>query len=428
MMIQSSPNVLPKLQEKDLAEPHRNGAPAAAIKENGAARTHFRNEVSSLPEPGRKPSLHNRKNPFPARLLTNRKLNGPGSAKETRHFEISLADSGLIYEAGDALGVYPQNCPALVEQVIRALRATGREEVPAAGEELVPLRQALLESWALNKISQALLESTAQQAGADSLKQLLEDPEQRKQYLLGRDVLDLLEEFPTARFEPAEFVRLLSPLAARLYSISSSPSAHPDEAHLTVAVVRYESYRRARKGAASTFLAERVDEATPVPIFVQTSHGFRLPATADTPIIMVGPGTGIAPFRAFLEERECTGANGRNWLFFGDQRAETDFLYREELQAMRQRGTLTRLDTAFSRDQAAKIYVQHRMLEQAGELWRWIQNGAHFYVCGDAQRMAKDVDAALHQVIAQAGDRTADQAREYVREMKEQKRYQRDVY
>jgi len=237
-----------------------------------------------------------------------------------------------------------------------------------------------------------------------------------------------LLEFPSARFDPAEFVQLLLPLAPRLYSISSSPKAHPGEVHLTVAVVRYDSHGRPRKGVASTFLAERVDESMPVPIFVQTSHGFRLPATPDTPIIMVGPGTGLAPFRAFLEERESIGAKGRSWLFFGDQRATTDFLYREDLEAMLQRETLTRLDTAFSRDQDEKIYVQHRMLEQAGDLWRWIEDGAHFYVCGDASRMARDVDTALHRVVEQAGGCTADQAREYVQKMKEQKRYQRDVY
>jgi len=217
-------------------------------------------------------------------------------------------------------------------------------------------------------------------------------------------------------------------LQPRLYSISSSPKAHPDEVHLTVAAVRYESHGRARKGVCSTFLADRVDVNTPVPVFVQVSHGFRLPKDNEKPVIMIGPGTGIAPFRAFLEERRAIGAKGRNWLFFGDQCQATDFLYREQLEAMLAESVLTRLDTAFSRDQKEKIYVQDRMKQSGAELWAWLESGAHLYVCGDAKRMAKDVDAALHEVIQSAGGRSADQAAEYVQQMKTGKRYQRDVY
>jgi sulfite reductase (NADPH) flavoprotein alpha-component len=247
-------------------------------------------------------------------------------------------------------------------------------------------------------------------------------------YLYGREVIDLLLAHPGVKFRPVEFVGYLRKLQPRLYSISSSPKAHPDEVHLTVAVVRYQSHGRERKGVCSTFFAERVTRNASVPVFVQTSHGFRLPRDGHTPIIMIGPGTGIAPFRAFLEERREVGAKGRNWLFFGDRHAATDFLYREELEPMRASGHLARLDTAFSRDQSDKIYVQDRMLENASEVWAWLEEGAHVYVCGDAKRMAKDVDAALHRVIQTAGDRTVEQAAEYVTKLKEERRYQRDVY
>ncbi|HAV65031.1 MAG TPA: sulfite reductase subunit alpha, partial [Verrucomicrobiales bacterium] len=248
-------------------------------------------------------------------------------------------------------------------------------------------------------------------------------------WLRGREIIDLLLAHPGVRFSPAEFVGFLAKLQPRLYSISSSPKAHPGEVHLTVAAVRYQSHGRSRRGVCSTFLADRVAQNdTPLPVFVQKSHGFRLPENGDLPIIMVGPGTGIAPFRAFLEERCATGAKGRNWLFFGDQKSASDFLYREELQAMQAEGVLTRLDLAFSRDQSEKIYVQNRMLQAAAELWNWLEAGAHFYVCGDAKRMAKDVDAALHQIVQTEGGRSADQAVDYVAQLKKDKRYLRDVY
>jgi len=249
-----------------------------------------------------------------------------------------------------------------------------------------------------------------------------------EKFLYGREIIHLLQAHPDVRFSPTEFVGFLSKLQPRLYSISSSPKAHPNEVHLTVAVVRYESLGRRCQGVCSTFLADRVHESTPVPVFVQTSTNFRLPQNTDAPVIMIGPGTGIAPFRAFLEERRAVGARGKNWLYFGDQCQATDFLYREELENFLRDGHLVRLDTAFSRDQAEKIYVQQRMLENARELWSWLEAGAHLYVCGDAKRMAKDVDAALHQIISTAGGKTADQAAEYVRQLKQAKRYQRDVY
>lgn len=375
-------------------------------------------------------TAYSRTNPFPARLITNRKLNAPGSAKDTRHFEISLEGSGLSYEAGDALGVMPQNCPALVGEILTALGCDGEEAVTEPSGKETSLRSALLRSYQITKPGSSFLQSIAERAGDVELKALLEPARKADldKFLYGREVIDLLLRCPSAKFAPKEFVGLLAKLQPRLYSISSSPKAHPGQVHLTVAAVRYESHGRARKGICSTFLADRAEADTPVPVFVQVSHGFRLPADGSKPVIMIGPGTGIAPFRAFLEERRATAASGKNWLFFGDQQKSCDFLYQEQLEAMLAEGSLTRLDTAFSRDQAEKIYVQTRMLEHGTELWNWLESGAHLYVCGDAKRMAKDVDAALHKVIETVGGRTAEQAAEYVQQLKSAKRYQRDVY
>lgn len=373
---------------------------------------------------------YSRTNPFPARLITNRKLNAPGSAKDTRHFEIALEGSDLAYEVGDALGVMPQNCPALVDEIIRALGCDGEEAVTAPSGKETSLRSALLRCYQITKPGSSFLQSAAEKADDAELKSLLQPglKAELDKFLYGREVIDLLLRCPAARFTPKEFVGLLAKLQPRLYSISSSPKAHPGEVHLTVAAVRYETHGRARKGVCSTFLADRVDAETPVPVFVQTSHGFRLPADGGRPVVMIGPGTGIAPFRAFLEERRAVGATGRNWLFFGDQQKKCDFLYQEQLEAMLAESSLTRLDLAFSREQTEKIYVQTRMLEQAVELWRWLEDGAHLYVCGDAKRMAKDVDAALHELVQKAGGKSADDAREYVARLKTDKRYQRDVY
>ena len=366
-------------------------------------------------------------NPFPARLLTNRRLNADGSQKETRHFEISLEGSGLSYEVGDALGVWPSNCPELVGEILRALGATGDEIVKISGGEF-PLRRALLEKLDLGKPAVELLQFFVRNNSA--LRDLLapERKDDLKKWLWGRGIIDLLLENPAVKLPAAEFAALLKPLAPRLYSIASSPKAHAGQVHLTVSIVRYESLGRARKGLASTFLADRVGGEIPVPVFIQASHGFRLPADGGTPIIMVGPGTGVAPFRAFLHERRAAAAPGKNWLFFGEQRAAADFYYRDELEKMFSDGHLTKFSTAFSRDQSEKIYVQHRMLEHAVELWSWLQDGAHFYVCGDASRMAKDVDDALHKIIETAGGKSADDAKAYVAKLKSKKRYQRDVY
>lgn len=370
--------------------------------------------------------LYSKTHPFPARLLKNVLLNSAGSAKEVRHYEIALGGSGLVYEVGDALGVVPENCAGLVGEVLEALGVTGDE--PAVLENsVVPLRQALAQHFDLGRPTSELLAEIAKHTLASELAPLLalERTDDLKKWLHGRDVLDVLLLAPKALPVP-ELLPLLRKLSPRLYSISSSPKAHPGEVHLTISAVRYEAHSRARKGVASTFLADRAGDI--VKIFVNPSHGFHPPASHDVPMIMVGPGTGIAPFRAFLEERAATGAKGKNWLFFGDQKRGSDFLYEEQLTAWQKSGLLTRLDLTFSRDQAEKIYVQDRMLENGGELWSWLEAGGHFYVCGDASRMAKDVDAVLHKVIETAGGKTADEAKVYVEKMKSEKRYQRDVY
>ncbi len=355
------------------------------------------------------PTYH-RENPFPARVLTVRRLSAEGSAKEVNHVEFSLEGSDLAYEAGDALGVVPRNDPELVEAVLTAAGHRGDETVSTpAGER--PLRAALIDHLDLGKPSTELLAALKLDTAASP-----------------HHVLDALAAAPNGRPSPAAFAAALRPLQARLYSISSSPKAHAGQVHLTVGAVRYELGGRGRKGVASTYLAERALAAGKVGVFVHSNKSFRPPSAGDTPMIMVGPGTGIAPFRAFLHERRATGAKGRNWLFFGDQKEATDFLYREELTDLHRDGLLTRLDLAWSRDQSAKIYVQNRMLEHAAELWSWLEAGAHFYVCGDANRMAKDVHAALLKVIETAGAKTPEAAEAYLASLAAAKRYARDVY
>ena len=401
---------------------------------NGTANGALNGAAHALPAPisvEEKPAGYSRKNPFPARLLVNRKLTGEGSEKDTRHYEISLAGSGLIYEAGDALGIVPTNCPELVQEILSALGFDGEEEVSGNDGKKIPIRLALMRDYQIRAPHKEFLKAFAARDAADSaLKNLLASDTRTEldKFLWGREIVDFLLESPGVKFSPEEFVALLKPLQPRLYSIASSLKAFPDQVHLTVDTVRYESHGRQRKGVCSNFLAERCGDNTPLPVFIQVSKHFRVPENGDLPIIMVGPGTGIAPFRAFLHERKATGARGKNWLFFGAQKSSCDFFYKDELEKMQRDGVLTRLDTAFSRDQAQKIYVQNRMLENAEELWKWLEEGAHFYVCGDASRMAKDVDAALHEIIKRAGNRSDEAAAEYVQKLKSDKRYQRDVY
>ena len=380
-------------------------------------------------------SAYTKDNPFNALVLENRLLNGPGSAKETRHFVVGMAGSGLHYKAGDSLGVFPSNRPVEVDAILAALGATGDEcvQLPKAAAP-VKLREALTTKLALAGPTRRMVETLASKASDPAEKAKLEGllvPE-AKDLLAGflheREFIDLLVEFPSARLQPQELVDHMRKLMPRLYSIASSPRAHPQEIHLTVAVARYRTNGRERVGVCTTFLADRVTVGeTPTPVFVSHSH-FGPPDDGSRDAIMVGPGTGIAPFRAFLQDRAASGASGRNWLFFGDQKRATDFLYEEDWERWKKEGILTRIDTAFSRDQLVKVYVQDRMREGAAELWAWIRAGAHFYVCGDAKRMAKDVDVALHEVIAGQGNMTPAEAADYVKAMKKEKRYQRDVY
>lgn len=356
---------------------------------------------------------YSKKKPFPAPVLTVRNLNAAGSAKEVNHVEFDLTGSGLSYEAGDALGVIAQNCPELVSAVIAALGADGEEAIATSEGEL-PLSKALTQHYDLGKPAPALLDALA-------------IPAETRASL--HHVIDALRFAPLAPGKQlTQWVSCFRKLQPRLYSISSSPKAHPGQVHLTVGAVRYEVGGLSRKGVCSTFLAERALAHGTAGVFVHSNKAFRPPADTAVPMIMVGPGTGIAPFRAFLEERAATQAPGKNWLFFGDQKAASDFLYREELEALQAAGILNRLDVAFSRDQAEKIYVQTRMLSVATELYAWLEQGAYFYVCGDASRMAKDVDAALHKVIEIAGGKSAEQAAAYIQALKAAKRYQRDVY
>ncbi len=380
-------------------------------------------------------SPYTKDNPFAARVLENRVLNKDGSSKDTRHLVIDIAGSGLTYKVGDSLGIYPANRPQLVEEVIELLGATGNEPVlPARLTAALSLREALTTKVSLTGPTKKILETlgalTADPKEKEQLAALLapEAKEALELFLGQREYIDLLEEFPGAKLTPQAFIDHLRRLMPRLYSIASSPKMFPGQVHLTVAPVRYESNGRRRYGVCSTFLADRVTRRkTPVPIFVADSH-FGVPADGAKDIIMIGPGTGIAPFRAFVQERVATHATGHNWLFYGDQHAATDYLYGDEWKKFVAEGRVARVDLAFSRDQAKKVYVQDRMREAAGELWAWLKGGAYFYVCGDAHRMAKDVDLALHEIIAQQGGLEPAAAADYVKQMKKDKRYQRDVY
>lgn len=362
-------------------------------------------------------------------FLAARPLNAPASEKDTRHVVLKL-DEATQYEAGDSLGVAATNCPELAAAVIEALGAAPEAPVLLADGRSLRLQTALIQACDIGRPSDPAvlcLMEAAKDAGEAALLRKLAEGEEVDGFE-AFDLLDLLQAFPSARPDPAQLAVALDLLQPRLYSIASSPKAHPGEVHLTVGVVRESRRGRARKGVASTHLAERVAPGAPLPVYVQKSHGFRLPADGGVPVIMVGPGTGIAPFRAFLQERRATGASGRNWLFFGNPRAATDFLYREELEGWHGDGFLTRFDTAFSRDQAQKVYVQDRMREQAAELWTWLDAGAHLYVCGDAKRMARDVDQALQDVAVKQGGLDAAAAKAWTARLAKDGRYQRDVY
>ena len=367
-----------------------------------------------------------------ARVSRAVKLSREGSPKDTRHYELSLRGSGMTYEPGDSLAVLPTNCPALVEDVLTALGHSGSEPVTDLHGRAVTLREALTSSSSLNTFDKKFLTAIATRGHHTGHLPDLLTPERKQDldhYLHGKELIDFLMHHHEVKFEPQEFISLTKKILIRLYSISSSLRANPDSVHLTVATVRYHSHGRDRKGVASTYLAERVTPETDIPTFINAGKGFRLPAPEeDTPVIMCGPGTGIAPFRSFLQERAVTNAKGKAWLFFGEISSATDYFYEDEWQQYLKDGVLTHLTTAFSRDQATKIYVQHRIEQQAKELYTWLEQGAIFYVCGDASRMAADVDKALHHAIEKAGGLSAEEAAAYVARLKEEKRYRRDVY
>lgn len=380
-------------------------------------------------------AVYNKDNPFPAHLREAYRLTGDGSAKETMHFVVDIAGSGLTYTCGDSLAIFPRNRDEDVEALLAALGASGHEEVSLKREtHPVVLREALTSRVSLaqptRRFLQDLAESASDHREQERLAWLLapEQSEACKAFLDERHYVDLLEEFPSADWSPQTFVDHLRKLVPRLYSIASSPGLYPEEIHLTVAVVRYQTNERARFGVCSTFLTDRVPvKEERFPVFVASSP-FGLPPDDATDCIMVGPGTGVAPFRSFIQERVHRGATGRHWLFFGEQHEATDFLYRDDFLGWHRDGHLHRLDLAWSRNQEERIYVQHRMRANAAEIWQWLDGGAHFYVCGDAQRMAKDVEAELLRIFREEGGMDEDAAAQHLKDLKKAKRYQKDVY
>ena len=365
-------------------------------------------------------------NPYQSKLLVNRLLT-EGSDKETRHFELSLQGSSLSYEPGDSLGVIPQNSPQVVDDLLKAVGLTGEETVQV-GEAGLALRDSLTFRLACTTLSKIQIKKFNEFAKADKLTDLLlpANRDAFADYLWGRELIDLFLEFPQPGMSADDFVGLLRPMPPRLYSIASSIKAHEEQVHLTVAIVRYDTHGRKREGVCSSYLADRVGAT--IPSYFHPNKNFKLPQDGNVPIIMVGPGTGIAPFRAFIEERQALGSTGKNWLFFGDRSSKTDYLYGEEWEKYRSDGLLTELDLAWSRDQAEKEYVQHKMLAKGGELFAWLQDGAYFYVCGDASRMAKDVDLALRQIAATEGGMSEEDAAKWVKSLQKEKRYLKDVY
>ncbi|AUS11468.1 assimilatory sulfite reductase (NADPH) flavoprotein subunit [Bacillus stercoris] len=376
-------------------------------------------------------SSYSRTNPFRAEVLENLNLNGRGSNKETRHVELSLEGSGLTYEPGDSLGVYPENDPELVELLLKEMNWDPEEIVTLNKQgDVRPLKEALISHYEITVLTKPLLEQAAQLTGSEELRDLLApgNEENVKAYIEGRDLLDLVRDYGPFSVSAQQFVSILRKMPARLYSIASSLSANPDEVHLTIGAVRYDAHGRERKGVCSILCAERLQPGDTLPVYVQHNQNFKLPKDPETPIIMVGPGTGVAPFRSFMQEREETGAEGKAWMFFGDQHFVTDFLYQTEWQNWLKDGVLTKMDVAFSRDTEEKVYVQHRMLEQSAELFEWLQEGAAVYICGDEKHMAHDVHNTLLEIIEKEGKMSREEAEAYLADMQQQKRYQRDVY
>lgn len=372
-------------------------------------------------------AAYSRTNPYQAAVLRNVNLNGPGSNKETRHIELSLKGSGLSYKPGDILGIIPENDPELVAAILGEMKWNPEETVTVQGES-VSLKEALTKQVEITLLNKKIVQQAAKWTDHPELQSLAGDNDRMKEYMNGRDFLDLLRDFGPWKGSAQDLVALLRKIPPRLYSIASSLRANPEEVHLTIGAVRYHAHGRDRKGVCSVQVAERLPVGATLPVFFQQNKHFNLPESGEKDIIMVGPGTGIAPFRSFVQERAVSGATGKAWLFFGDQHAATDFLYKDEWQQYQQDGVLTRLDAAFSRDAGKKVYVQHLMLEQSKQLFAWLEGGAHIYVCGDKQYMAKDVHNALIEIIAKEGNMSVESAEAYLDDMQKQHRYQRDVY
>ena len=368
-------------------------------------------------------SAYNKANPFPATLLARQKITGRDSEKDVRYIEIDLSGSGLQYRAGDALGVWFENDPAVVDEILAAVSLKGDEPVNAGGQGKT-VREALLHDWEIGLNTPQFVQGYAEISGNPELKQAAADA---SAYAAANPIAGIVSQYPAA-LTAEQLAGLLRPLAPRLYSISSAPEEVGEEVHLTVGVLRYEHNGISRTGAASGFLGERLEEEGSVRVFVEENPRFRLPENPDTPVIMIGAGTGVAPFRAFMQQRAANGDSGKNWLIFGNQHFTQDFLYQTEWQGWAKDGLLNKYDFAWSRDQEEKIYVQHKIREEAAELWQWLQQGAHIYVCGDASRMAKDVEQALLDTIAEQGGLSADDADEYLDNLRQEGRYQRDVY
>jgi len=374
--------------------------------------------------------VYGKKNPFPAELRERVVLNGTGSQKETLHLELSLQGSGMTYEPGDALAVVPVNCDEVVTDIVKASNLSDEHTVTNKNGESVDLHTYIMTECDATILSKVFLQKYHDLHPNEELAKLLhpENKSQLQDFLWGREIVDVLIDYPIPNLSPENLTMLLRRLPPRLYSIASSMKSVGDEVHLTVAAVRYFTHRRHRKGVCSTFMADRVDIGGEIPVYVQPNKHFKLPEDNNTPIIMVGPGTGVAPFRGFLQERQAVGAKGKNWLFYGDQRFSYDFLYQLEWQDFFKDGVLTKIDTAFSRDTPEKIYVQHRMLERSREIYAWLEQGACLYVCGDASRMANDVHQALKTILQQQGSMNEEAAEAFLETMKKEKRYQRDVY
>ncbi|SER27371.1 sulfite reductase (NADPH) flavoprotein alpha-component [Gracilibacillus ureilyticus] len=409
---------------EELAEEWVNGVLTKLEEEQGSQST----AAIAEPTPAEQP-IYSKSNPFSAEVLENINLSGRGSNKETRHIELSLDGSNFSYEPGDCLAIYPKNDPELVKQVISTLGWNPEQTVPINKQgEIRSIQEALTSIFEITRLTKGMLDKAASFFKNDDLLKLISDNEQIKQYIDGRDLLDLVKDYPPADLDPASLMHWLRKIPARQYSISSSWKANPDEVHLTVATVRYNSCGRDRTGVCSGEIADRIKPGDVLDVYVHRNPNFKFPFDESTPVIMIGPGTGVAPFRGYIEEREELDLKGDTWLFFGDQHFRSDFLYQVDWQNWLKKGYLSKLDVAFSRDTEEKIYVQNRLLENAKDVFAWLEKGAHIFVCGDEKRMAKDVHQTLIQIVSEQKNVSKEEAESYINQLKQEKRYQRDVY